>query len=303
MALLGDIQIRGDGSDPKQIMNYLYQLEEQIQYALQNIGADNIVEGSIGPALLSPAIKTQINNVVLGQEAQQRTSKQLKSEDGKLRTLIVETEQGIMRQLTNEVNGLQTTITETAAGINAKITSAEGDITQLKATAGEIQARITNEVAGLETNISATAANLQAWVKDNAYEIQSGIAINPAGVTISGGKYVKIESTGKFILDSQNLKVDDQGNVEMTGEVNAESGEIGGFNISSYGLGTTGGGVWISSGGGSSASSAVTVYGPGGTGDVAFQALSASGTVYIKSLWLYDGTTWRDVTSAILALL
>lgn len=282
MALLGDIQIRGDGSDPRQIMNYLYQLEEQIQYALQNIGEDNIVAGSIGPELLAPAIKTQINNMVLDQQQQQRTSKQLKSEDGKLRALIVETEQGIMRQLTNEVNGLQTTITETAAGINA---------------------RITDEVNGLENNIRVTASELQAWVKDNAYEIQSGIAINPAGVTISGGKYVKIESTGKFILDSQNLKVDDQGNVEMTGKVNADSGEIGGFNISSYGMGTTGGGVWISSGGGSSASSAVTVYGPGGTGDVAFQALSASGTVYIKSLWLHDGTTWRDVTSAILALL
>ena len=283
MAFMGDIQIRGDGTDPKQIMNYLYQLEEQIRYALANIGADNIQEGAITPQMLSPAIKQNIQQITVTQEKQERTSKQLKSEDGRLRTLIVETEQGIMRQMQDMEEGLETTITETAAGINA---------------------RITDEVNDLETDIRATATDLQAWVKDNAYEIQSGVTINPAGVTVSGGKYVKIESTGKFIVDSTNLKVDDQGNVEMTGTVNADSGKIGGFELSTLGMGTVGGGgVWVSSGSRSSASAAVTVYGPGGTGDVAFQALSQSGTVYIKSLWMHDGTTWRDVTSAILALL
>ena len=283
MAFMGDIQIRGDGTDPKQIMNYLYQLEEQIRYALANIGADNIQEGAITPQMLSPAIKQNIQEITISQENQERTSKQLKSEDGKLRTLIVETEQGIMRQMQDVEEGLEATITETAAGINAKIT---------------------DEVEGLENNIRATASELKVWVKDNAYEIQSGIAIDSEGVTVSGGKYVKIESTGKFIVDSTNFNVDDQGNVEMIGTVNAESGKIGGFELSPLGMGTVGGGgVWLSSGSSSSASAAVTVYGPGGVGDVAFQALSQTGTVYIKSLWMHDGTTWRDVTSAILALM
>lgn len=43
-----------------------------------------------------------------------------------------------------------------------------------------------------------TSALISAYVTNNAYRIQSGIAIEAAGVTISGGKYVKIESSGIF---------------------------------------------------------------------------------------------------------
>lgn len=63
MARLGDIQIRGDGSDPKQIMNYLYQLEEQIRYALQNLDGDNIQEEAIGEAQLSQGVQGRLQSV------------------------------------------------------------------------------------------------------------------------------------------------------------------------------------------------------------------------------------------------
>ena len=43
-----------------------------------------------------------------------------------------------------------------------------------------------------------TSDMISQYVTNNAYKIQSGIAIEAAGVTISGGKYVKIESSGTF---------------------------------------------------------------------------------------------------------
>lgn len=42
---------------------------------------------------------------------------------------------------------------------------------------------------------------------DNKYTIRSGIEIEPEGVTISGSKFLKIESGGTFDVDSNNFKI------------------------------------------------------------------------------------------------
>ena len=60
MAYLNEIQIRGEIKDARQVMEYLYQLEDQIRYALQNLDGENIQAGAIGEKLLSGGIKNQI---------------------------------------------------------------------------------------------------------------------------------------------------------------------------------------------------------------------------------------------------
>ena len=60
MAYLNEIQIRGEIKDVRQVMEYLYQLEDQIRYALQNLDGENIQAGAIGENLLSGGVQDQI---------------------------------------------------------------------------------------------------------------------------------------------------------------------------------------------------------------------------------------------------
>lgn len=60
IAYLNEIQLRGEIKDARQVMEYLYQLEDQIRYALQNLDGENIQAGAIGENLLSGDIKNQI---------------------------------------------------------------------------------------------------------------------------------------------------------------------------------------------------------------------------------------------------
>ena len=48
---------------------------------------------------------------------------------------------------------------------------------------------------------------ISAYVRDNAYGIQSGIAITAEGVTISGGKFIKIESSGTFSVTASTFGI------------------------------------------------------------------------------------------------
>ena len=52
-----------------------------------------------------------------------------------------------------------------------------------------------------------TSTMISQYVTDNAYRIQSGIAIEAAGVTISGGKYVNIQSTGTFSVTAATFGI------------------------------------------------------------------------------------------------
>lgn len=42
---------------------------------------------------------------------------------------------------------------------------------------------------------------------------------------------IRLKTGGTFQVDSRNFQIDDEGNVEMTGKVTAESGEVGGWEI------------------------------------------------------------------------
>jgi len=54
---------------------------------------------------------------------------------------------------------------------------------------------------------SQTATAIESYVTNNAYKIQSGVAITASGVTVSGGKYVKIESSGTFDVTASTFGI------------------------------------------------------------------------------------------------
>ena len=65
----------------------------------------------------------------------------------------------------------------------------------------------------------------------NKYTMRSGIDIVYAGIEVSGSKYVRIKTGGKFTVDSGNFSIDEVGNVVMAGKITTAEGQIGGFFI------------------------------------------------------------------------
>lgn len=65
-------------------------------------------------------------------------------------------------------------------------------------------------------------------VDQNYYKIRSGIVIDQDGVTVSGSKYVKIESGGAFNLNSENFVIDSENKIVniSTGTFNVTSGNF-----------------------------------------------------------------------------
>lgn len=246
MARMGEIQIRGDGSDPRQIMNYLYQLEEQIRYALSHIGSENIVAGSIGQELLAPPVKKTIQNIEINVEAQQRVSRQLKSEDGKIRTLITETEAGIMRQMEDETERLETTITETAAGIRAEVQRLDTDKiakTEAFQTAESIYSAAVAQAAAdagssylLKTEFSQTAEAIGLSARGIDLEQATGEpVIRGSHFTISA-EGIAVNSTGALTVNTSNFTLDAQGAATFGGTLSSPTGNFGGMTVNRFGM-------------------------------------------------------------------
>lgn len=95
----------------------------------------------------------------------------------------------------------------------------------------EAEVRSTIAQILLQNNrIDLTVAQLDTEM-DNKYTVRSGIAIELDGIEVSGSKYVRIKSGGKFVVDSGNFSIDENGNVVMSGTITALAGKIGGFDI------------------------------------------------------------------------
>lgn len=91
----------------------------------------------------------------------------------------------------------------------------EGNYTELIADVGLIETRV-GDAEGNITTLQQTAEELAVSVADK-YDKVSGIAIVAAGIEISGSTYIKIKSGGKFLVDSGNFSIDENGNVRING--------------------------------------------------------------------------------------
>ncbi|MBR3019791.1 MAG: hypothetical protein IKH57_22395 [Clostridia bacterium] len=63
MAYLADIPSPGNVKDVRQVMDYLRQLEDQLRYVIQHIGAENIQQGAIGEEQLSHKVNEDMRAV------------------------------------------------------------------------------------------------------------------------------------------------------------------------------------------------------------------------------------------------
>ena len=172
------------------------------------------------------------------------------------RTLIDQTKDQITllaeasATLNDELYRTKAQLSITNSAIIAEVeraTTAEGgklDKTQQYQTAESIVQEATSYVNGILSSKSAieqTATGITAYVEeytgDNFYSIKSGIDIKAAGVEISGAKYIKIKSGGKFLVDSGNFSISDAGAVTVTGTITAttitanQGGLIAGWTI------------------------------------------------------------------------
>jgi len=81
-----------------------------------------------------------------------------------------------------------------------------------------------NLEAGADMNLKGGSIHLDA---DSEMNINSGSSMN-----ISSGGSLKIESDGTFEVHSDNFVVDETGMVTVKGQIDADSGEIGGWYVS-----------------------------------------------------------------------
>lgn len=67
--------------------------------------------------------------------------------------------------------------------------------------------------------------------KDENNQIVSMLNASADEITLEGGSKIHLQSSGSLIIDSGNLKLDSNGNISLTGEINSASGKIGGWYI------------------------------------------------------------------------
>lgn len=141
-------------------------------------------------------------------------------------------------ELTRKVTDSKTLseIKQTASSIRMSVDNLNGTVSALTVSVGNIRAEVYDEEG--QSRIEQNATNISACVrKGREY---SGISLSAHGVTIN--------STGSFTIDTDNLKLDASGNLTAKGNVQATSGNIGAFKITSSGLATQGGTncMWLS---------------------------------------------------------
>ena len=255
----------------RKILSYLYQLNEQLRYMMMNLDEDNIASGAISENTLAPDLKNMLRNFTVredGLAAQIRVTaaqisttmssmigdfSQISQTAGSITeavqnalgdySLISQEATSITEAVRNAL-GDYSLISQEATSITEAVRNALGDYSVLSQEATSITQAVQNKLGDYSTQ-QQTADAISAYVSSNAYGLVSGVDIKAEGVEISGGKYVKIKSGGTFEVDSGNFSIDSSGNVSMSGNIDASTGSIGGFGITSTQIGSLSEGIYM----------------------------------------------------------
>lgn len=202
MAIMGDIPARSSITDIKQVMQYVYALEDQIRYALSHIGGENIVAGSITGRNLAAGTLT-IENFA---ETLQQT---LNIENGKVRSEI------------RDIRGNQTIISQQMTGLTAEIENADGKITEIAATVNGLRFTVEdaegrmndfqvtlNDLALALSDENGRSTALQATVEGLLLLFQDQENLNAyLRVTENGLEIGREGDPAKFRADNRTLEV------------------------------------------------------------------------------------------------
>lgn len=195
----------GDLDDAKQrrkIMNYLYKLDEQLRFVLNNLDAENFTEtfqqvfvgggitadgGSVRKledelAKLSTKIQQTASQIELKADAEElnelgdavsQVESDLKVIAGKIESTVTRTE---FDELGNKVSENTSLIEQTAAAIRSEVSDAESDLrSEISQTAADIRSEVENTESELRSEISQTAGSIRSEVSSSVSGLQSQI--------------------------------------------------------------------------------------------------------------------------------
>ena len=245
------------GKDGKKIKSYLFQIQEMLRYALNDIDEDNLSEelrSKIESGGLSSEISQALDAITLrvtGLDDAQAELKltaegltsQVEAQGGRISTLEQTATSITARVETAE--GDITTLEQTATSLTGRIESAEGDINTLTATATGLEGRI-ESAEGSITTLTATADGLSTRVESAEGNITSltqtaegfGTRIETAEGDISSLQQTASGLTSRIETAEGDVTELQQTAGSLTGHIESAEGDITTLTATANGLST-----------------------------------------------------------------
>ena len=198
-----------DLNDPKarqRIVSYLYQLAEQVKYLSTHIDGENVTE-EFRQEMVSTA-SASVRDELSGTLTKFET--QIEQNAREISTKASQTE---VNALGEEIETASSEFSQTASQLSARVTTADGKASQALQTANGFSARITNaegDIASLELSLSGVVASVEG----------NRLVFDSNGLTIKN-------AAGETVFFSSAIT----GTLNITGNINAAGGTIGGFTI------------------------------------------------------------------------
>ena len=167
----------------REVLDYLYMLQEQLRYSFGNIGVSNFNESEL------TALSVMITEPVYAA---------LQDVDGNVAQLTLEA-RGLDMRL-SDAEGNIDTVTATAETLSARLSTAEGDLTELSATASGLMGRIASAEGDI-TTLTATASGLSATVTGLSDNMSHTLRLGADGMTVQDAEGRKV------IISNGNLNL------------------------------------------------------------------------------------------------
>ena len=224
------------GKDGKKIKSYLFQIQEMLRYALNDIDEDNLSEelrSKIESGGLSSEISQALDAITLRVTGLDDAQAELKL-----------TAEGLTSQVEAQ-GGRISTLEQTATSITARVETAEGDITTLEQTATSLTGRI-ESAEGSITTLTATADGLSTRVESAEGNITSltqtaegfGTRIETAEGDISSLQQTASGLTSRIETAEGDVTELQQTAGSLTGRIESAEGDITTLRATANGLST-----------------------------------------------------------------
>ncbi|GEM_PF-7111517 len=198
-----------DLNDPRarrRIVSYLYRLAEQVKYLSTHIDGENMTDDFQQEMIstASASVRDELSGTLTKFETQ------IEQNAREISTKASQTE---VNALGEEIETASSEFNQTASQLSARVTTADGKASQALQTAKGFSARITNaegDIASLELSLSGVVASVEG----------NRLVFDSNGLTIKN-------AAGETVFFSSAIT----GTLNITGNINAAGGTIGGFTI------------------------------------------------------------------------
>ena len=190
----------------RRIVSYLYRLAEQVKYLSTHIDGENMTDDFQQEMIstASASVRDELSGTLTKFETQ------IEQNAREISTKASQTE---VNALGEEIETASSEFTQTASQLSARVTTADGKASQALQTANGFSARITNaegDIASLELSLSGVVASVEG----------NRLVFDSNGLTIKN-------AAGETVFFSSAIT----GTLNITGNINAAGGTIGGFTI------------------------------------------------------------------------